>query len=239
MTKNKYFIITSLFVLALVLLAGNVQARKGEDDNQRVNSAATQAQGLKLRGDGSVDDTQPNTLLSTSTGTSTATSTTTSTATTTPTTTPPVKNRNRALVNALEHRSAVANFVQGLLNFADREPGGIGEQVREVARAQSSSTDKIVQAMEQVQTRSKIKTFLFGSDYKNLGALRSEMVQTRNRLEQLNRLLVDVVDEADKTELQEQIDTLTAEQTKIDNFIQEREQAGKISLLGWLVRLFN
>ncbi len=235
MKKNKYFIVVSLFILALVLLAGNVQARKGEDDNQPVNSAAAQAPGLKLRGNGSVDDTQPNALLSTSTGTSTATST----ATTTPTTTPPVQNRNRASINALEHRSAVANFVQGLLKVADREPGGIGGQVREVARAQSSSTETVVQAMEKVQTRSKIKTFLFGSDYKNLGKLRSEMVQTRNRLEQLNRLLSEVTNEADKTELQNQISTLEQEQEKIQTFIAQKEQEGKYSLFGWLMKLFN
>ena len=91
--------------------------------------------------------------------------------------------------------------------------------------------------MEKVQTRSKIKTFLIGSDYKNLGTLRSEMVQTENRLEQLDKLMENVKNESDKTELQNQRQTLEQEQTKIENFIKENET--KFSLFGWLVKLFN
>ena len=139
-------------------------------------------------------------------------------------------------INAEQHRSAVANFVQNLLQVADRE-GGIGQQVRVIAQQQNQSASTTIQAMEKVQTRSKIKTFFFGSDYKNLGTLRSEMVQTRNRLEQLNRLMEKVQDEGDKTELQNQIQTLEQEQTKIESFIKAEE--GKFSLFGWLVKLFN
>lgn len=138
--------------------------------------------------------------------------------------------------NAQQHRSAVANFVQSLLQVADRE-GGIGEQVRTIAQQQNQSADTTVQAMEKVQTRNKIKTFLIGTDYKNLGALRSETVQTRNRLEQLNRVMENVQNEGDKTELQSQIQTLEQEQVKIENFITAQES--KFSLFGWLVKLFN
>ncbi len=68
-----------MFILTLAFLAGNVQARKEEDDDRPINSAAVQTPGSKLRGDGSVDDTQSNARLSTSSGTSTATSTATNT----------------------------------------------------------------------------------------------------------------------------------------------------------------
>lgn len=139
-------------------------------------------------------------------------------------------------VNAEQHRSAVANFVQSLNDIADRETG-IGQQVRTIAQQQNQSVSTAIPAMEKVQTRSKIKTFLLGSDYKNLGALRSEVVQTRNRLEQLNRLMENVENEGNKTELQNQIQTLEQEQTKIENFIKAQED--KFSLFGWLVKLFN
>jgi len=138
---------------------------------------------------------------------------------------------------AEEHRSAVANFVQGLLNVADREEGGIGQQVRVIAQQQNDSENTTTQAIEKVEKRNKIKTFLFGSDYKNLGALRSEMVQTRNRIEQLNRLMENVENEGNKTELQNQIQALEQEQTKIEDFIKVQE--GKFSLFGWLLKLFN
>lgn len=139
-------------------------------------------------------------------------------------------------INAQTHRSAVASFVQNLLRVADKETG-IGEQVRTIAQQQNQSASTTVQAMEKVQTRGKIKTFFLGSDYKNLGTLRSETVQTRNRLEQLNTLKESVQSEGDKTELQNQIQALEQEQVKIENFIKSQES--KFSLFGWLVKMFG
>ncbi|OGZ18718.1 MAG: hypothetical protein A2175_00315 [Candidatus Nealsonbacteria bacterium RBG_13_42_11] len=139
-------------------------------------------------------------------------------------------------ITSEQHRSVVAGFVQSLLQVADRE-GGIGEQVRTIAQQQNQSASTTIQAMEKVQTRSRVKTFFFGSDYKNLGSLRSEMVQTENRLEQLNVVMENVQNEGDKTEIQSQIQTLEQEQIKIENFIKAQE--GKFSLFGWLVKLFN
>jgi len=139
-------------------------------------------------------------------------------------------------INDEQHRSAVANFVQSLNGIADRETK-IGQQVRTIAQQQNQSETTAIQAMEKVQTRSKVKTFFFGTDYKNLGTLRSEMVQTRNRLEQLNQLMENVQNEGDQTELQNQIQTLEQEQVKIEGFIKAQE--GKFSLFGWLVKLFN
>ena len=139
-------------------------------------------------------------------------------------------------INAQIHRSAVANFVQNLLQVADRE-GGIEKQVRVIAQQQNQSASSTASAIENVQARSKIKTFLIGTDYKNLEALRSEIVQTQNRLKQLNRLAENTQNEADKTEIQNQIQVLEQEQTKIENFIKTQES--KFSLFGWLVKLFN
>lgn len=144
---------------------------------------------------------------------------------------------NQGQITAAEHRGAVATFVQGLLDVANREPGGIGEQVRVVARAQNDSKDQVAAAVDAVQNRSAIKTFLIGSDYKNLGALRSEMAKTQNQLDQLNRLLPNVASDTDKAELQNQIAALQAQQLKIDNFVKTNES--KFSLFGWFVKLFN
>ena len=140
-------------------------------------------------------------------------------------------------INAQEHRSTVANFVHSLLDVADREKGGIGEQVRVIAQQQNDSDATVTEAITKVQTRSKIKTFLIGSDYKNLGALRSEIVHTRNRIEQLNRIMADIQNASDTVELQSQIQTLEQEQTRIENFIKEQED--KFSLFGWLIKLFS
>ena len=145
------------------------------------------------------------------------------------------QEQNQGQINAQEHRSAVANFVHELLDVAGRDPGGIGEQVRVVAQQQDQSASTTIQAIEKVQTRNKIRTFLFGSDYRNLGALRSEMVQTRNRLEQLNRAMENVQNEENMTQLQNQIQEMEQEQLRIEDFI--REQEGEFSLFGWLFKL--
>ncbi len=147
------------------------------------------------------------------------------------------EREDKGEINGEEHRSTVSNFVHGLLDVADKEKGGIGQEVRTIAEEQNQSATTTIQAMEEVKAKNKIATFLFGSDYKNLGTLRSEVAQTQDRLEQLNKLSENVKDEAVKTQLQSQIQVLTQEQTKIQNFIQAQEST--FSLFGWLVRLFS
>jgi len=151
----------------------------------------------------------------------------------------PVANqvRTQAQISVQEHQSAVANFVQALVKVADREKGGIGEQVRTVAQQQNQAVASTTAAMEKIQTRSKAKTFLIGTDYKNTGQLRSEMVQTQSRIEQLTRLTEQAKNAADKTTLQAQIQTMEQEQSKIETFLKANES--KFSLFGWLVKLFN
>jgi len=136
-----------------------------------------------------------------------------------------------------EHRSKVATFVQGLLDVANREKGGIGEQVKVIAQAQSGAQERVADQIEAIQKRNKIKTFLIGTNYKNTGALRSEMVQLRNRIDQLNRVMEQTQNEGDKTELQNQISTMEQEQANIEAFIKVNES--KFSLFGLLFKLFN
>ncbi|KKP33012.1 MAG: hypothetical protein A2312_01135 [Candidatus Staskawiczbacteria bacterium RIFOXYB2_FULL_32_9] len=139
-------------------------------------------------------------------------------------------------LNGQNRRSAVANFVQKLQEVANRQ-SGIGQQVKIIAQEQNQSEETTLQAMEKVQTRSKVRTFFLGTDYKNLGTLRSEMVQTRNRLNQLEDLAENIQDENDKEEFQNQMQALEQEQQNIEDFIKSQES--KFSLFGWLVKLFN
>jgi len=144
--------------------------------------------------------------------------------------------KNRGQINAQEHRSVVANFVQSLVHVANRD-GGIGEQVRVIAHEQSLSASTTLQAMQIVQTRSKVKTFFLGTDYDNVGALRTQMVMTRNRLTQLSNLMLRTQNASSTEEIRNQVLTLEEEQAKIQNFIDEQEN--KFSLFGWLVKLFR
>lgn len=143
--------------------------------------------------------------------------------------------QEKARVNAEMHRSTVAGFVGTLLDVADQDKG-IGEEVRVIAQEQNQSMEAIAEKIEKIENRGAIRTFLIGTDYKNVGALRSEMVHTRNRIEQLNRLRERTENEASEQALQEQIQNMEQEQTRIEEFLQENEN--KFSLFGWFVKLF-
>jgi hypothetical protein len=139
-------------------------------------------------------------------------------------------------VTAAAHRSAVATFVKSLLNVANRE-GGIGAEVRVIARDQNDSASTTATAIAKVDDRGALRTFLFGSDYRNLGVIRSEMATTSNNIDHLNTLLGQTTNVADRAELTAQINVLQVEQTKLNAYVNAHENV--FSLFGWFARLFN
>ena len=138
--------------------------------------------------------------------------------------------------NGAEHRRAVSNFVQTLLDVATRDKSGIGDQVREIAQEQDRAKDNVAASIDAIQNRSKVKTFFFGTDWKNLGALRSEMVKTDNRIAQLKRLAEQAATSDSAPALNGQIVSLEEERQKIGDFLTENES--KFSLFGWLTKWF-
>lgn len=145
--------------------------------------------------------------------------------------------QNTKQIDGAEHRSNVSTFIQTLLNVADREQKGIGEQVRVVAQTQNETKNKVADAIDKINNRNKVKTFLIGTDYKNIGQLRSDMVKTRNQIDWLKKLLDKATSEESKTDIQGQTQALEQEQQKIEDFLKANES--KFSLLGWFVKLFN
>lgn len=53
-----------------------------------------------------------------------------------------------------------------------------------------------------------LQTFFFGSDYKNLGVIRSELATTTNNINKLKSLLDQTINDADRAELNTQIQSL-------------------------------
>lgn len=143
---------------------------------------------------------------------------------------------NEGELTSEEHRSAIASFVQSLLRVADRE-GGIGAQVREVAKAQNDSATTTEEAIDKVKSKGGISTFFFGSDYKSLGELRSEAVKTQNNIDQLKNALTKATSAADKVTLSAQITALENSQAKVNAFVDTHENT--FSVFGWLVRMFS
>lgn len=135
-----------------------------------------------------------------------------------------------------KHKSKVANVVQELKELADKDQN-IGEEVRVVAQEQEESNERATEAMEKVETRGGFKTFLIGTDYKNIGALRSEVVTTKNHINRLTKARDRATSEEVKAVLDAQIAELEEVNTNAETFIQENED--KFSLFGWFARIFN
>ncbi|KKT81549.1 MAG: hypothetical protein A2V96_00915 [Candidatus Yonathbacteria bacterium RBG_16_43_6] len=134
------------------------------------------------------------------------------------------------------HRSEVANFVQTLLSSPLRV-GGIGEQVRLIAQEQASSTEIMVAAIEKVEQRSRVKTFIVGADNKNLGVIRSELVTMQNRIQRLGAEAERMASSTEKDTLIREIVSLGEERMKLETFIKDNEEV--FSLFGWVRKIFE
>lgn len=138
---------------------------------------------------------------------------------------------------ANEHRSAVANFVQGLLDVADRqELGGIGEKVREIARQQNASEDKVTPNLEKVKNKNKIRKFLFGTDFRKTKEIKKEMQEAQKRLRELERIKADVENSEDKAAIEEQIKNFQDNINQVLKEVQAEEES--FSLFGWIKKIF-
>jgi Mg2+ and Co2+ transporter CorA len=135
-----------------------------------------------------------------------------------------------------QHRNRVSKVVQELNNVADRD-GGIGSEVKLIAQEERNISEKIKEKMDEVEERSGFKTFFIGSDYKNLGALRSDLITTGNHIEKLTKALEKATSSTTQAELEEQIEDLIDIQEKAESFAKRIET--KFSLFGWLVKMFD
>lgn len=241
--------IVSVFSAALLISAGMFSVASAQDlgvTNVRVNADVqlgaevkdNSTTSTKVKTAERVDATSTNAKDGRATSTTTkkdnATGTTERDGNSTSTATSTNENTNGQL-NAEEHRSTVASFVKSLLSVADRE-GGIGAEVRAIAQAQNDSATTSEDAITKVESKGKISTFFFGSDYKNLGKLRSEIATTQNNIGQLNNLLAKATSTADKVVLAAQIKVLEDSQVKVDAFVNAHENS--FSLFGWFVKWF-
>ncbi len=134
------------------------------------------------------------------------------------------------------HRSVVSKAVESLLKTAAKD-GGIGAEVKAIATEQQDSSARAADAMKAVEARGKWKTLFLGSDYKNLGALRSELVTTQNHIDRLMKAKERTASTSVKAELDAEIAALQKSKEAAEKFVKDHESS--ISLFGWFVRIFN
>jgi hypothetical protein len=144
-------------------------------------------------------------------------------------------DRRGATVSA-EHQSAVAKAIQAIL-AASATNVKIGEQIRVIAQQQNDTQAAVSDNVARIETESKVKTFLIGSDYKTIGALRSDLAKSKASIEQLKRTIEQTTDATLKATLLAEVKTLEIEQASIETFVEAK--ASSFSLFGWAVKLFS
>lgn len=136
-----------------------------------------------------------------------------------------------------KYTNEITTSTQSLLDVANKEKGDVGEKIKKIVDEQNNNKDDIAKGLEKIQKRSKVKTFLLGTDYKNIGQVRSEIVKTSNQIDQLNEVLGQTTNADTKTIIQDQVKTLEQQQQKIGDVLVANES--KFSLFGWFMKLFS
>lgn len=142
---------------------------------------------------------------------------------------------NATSSEGLKRRSAVANAVQALLEAAS-STGGIGEQVRLIARKQNGDHDRIEASLEKVRSRNQILRAIIGPDYKEIKKAKEALAQNEARIEQLNQIKEGLAAAAEKQAVESKIKILDLANQTVSTTLASAENA--FSLLGWLFRLF-
>lgn len=112
----------------------------------------------------------------------------------------------------------------------------VAEELTTLAEETQAVEDETNEALEELEKEGRWKTFLVGTNYKNLGQMRSSLAHYENQIRSLQRLMVNATPES-QAEIQAAIDGLEAERTRIREMVQAKE--GQFSLLGWMFRLIN
>ncbi|EKD52642.1 MAG: hypothetical protein ACD_61C00282G0004 [uncultured bacterium] len=136
---------------------------------------------------------------------------------------------------ALEHMSEVAKQVEILL-MARTTKGGIGEEVRQVARDQKQAQSRIETELRKIIGRGSILKALLGPDYKALKNMQEQIVQNELRIQQLEEMKATLTLKTDIAMVDEAIDLMTEQNVLLQEKVASEEKTA--SMFGWLFRYF-
>lgn len=142
--------------------------------------------------------------------------------------------------NAALHKEKVEVVAENLDKVVKKEKEmkktAVAQQIEGVVEESSETSNAAADAIAEVESRNGFKRFLIGTDYKNLGQLRSSLVRNESQIRKLTRAMAGV-DAEEQAAIGAQLLTLTQERERIKTVITENE--GGFSLLGWMFRLIN
>jgi hypothetical protein len=111
--------------------------------------------------------------------------------------------------------------------------GGIGPQVSQIAEGFNMSVQATIRAEERIQSRSGFVRFFAGGDDEAAQEIKQQVIQNQERIQQLQQLSGECdCDEEVRALLQEQIQNMEQEQTRLQQLAQA-ELTDK-GLFGWL-----
>ena len=113
----------------------------------------------------------------------------------------------------------------------------VSKQLEQTAQVIEQDQQEVEETVDELEKRPKWQTLLFGTDYKNLGALRSQLVRNRNTIRKLTRSLDTLESSESEGLVQGQIYDLEASQLEIKEIIEKNES--QFSILGWVFRFLS
>ncbi len=137
---------------------------------------------------------------------------------------------------AREHMSIVSLKVEELLANRTAQ-GGIGEQVRVIARQQQLAQQDIEDEIEAVDDRSGLVKRLIGPKFKALKNVEDQIQANKERINLLQALEDQLTDEAEIAEVHAVIEALTDQNAILQDRVSEEKNTR--SLLGWLIKRFQ
>lgn len=147
----------------------------------------------------------------------------------------------KGTTNAQLHKEKSEEVTKTLKEEAKKQKDAgnteVGDQIQQVVTEQEQTQEETADAIAEVESRGKVKTFLVGTDYKNLGQLRSSLVHNRNEIRKLTKSLAQVVTPEEKALIEAQLLTLTQERERIKTVITTNESS--FSLFGWVSRFLT
>lgn len=134
------------------------------------------------------------------------------------------------------HQKSFENVTHSLRELAGKDTG-IGEEIQAIADEQASSSEKIGKAINAVAQRNQLLSFLFGSDFENIGILRSTLAVTQNHIDQLSKVKEKTVSADVQAGIDAQITALEKANAEAEAFVQAHENT--FSIFGWFFKMFG
>lgn len=135
-----------------------------------------------------------------------------------------------------DYSDEAEDFSEHLNDLAEIEGDEVGTKLQRVAATQKVAAQKVGKAAQNIDERNRVLQFLFGTNSSDLDTLRTEVASNQEQLGVLTDARQKIEDPELQAILDDQIESLRGETTKLESFIAGQEN--RLSVFGWLFNLF-